>query len=235
MPRLPPELVRSVETLNDLTPDQVDEARRLAHESKGQAASYLQQLVVKCHLGWAADFIDHFLLDSDEVDVRTWGIHDSLYVPGLEWDQLVTEPLATCLTLLEKIEGESFVRVPPRNSNLRYDHFCGAPGVIVRGKPYWCDLSADRIRGLMSPRDLEPITNVEIAVRRWIASRVAWRLDAGKRPLPATVGEVAAVLELKAPMSRDGEIAVAGLICEQGMTGREEMAPGFRGPDEWYA
>ena len=238
MPRLPPELIRSVETLNDLTPEQVDEARRLAPEGKGLAASYLQQLVVRCHLKWAADFIDEVLLVSAHVDVRTWGIYDALCVPQLwneqQWNELLLQPLSTTLAVVETIEGKGLVRQVPRMSGWDHESFCGGPGVVVRAKPYWWR-PPESITWTSEIGDVEPITNIEVAGRRWIASRLAWKWKFTGRPLPATPADVAAALELKAPMSRDGEIAVSGLIREQEMTGREEMAPGFRGPDEWYA
>ena len=135
--------------------------------------------------------------------------------------------------MLDRIEGEQQVRRPPW-AKWDYSLFSGGPGVLVRSKPYWWETPAG-VACLMRPGDVEPIENLEIAGRRWIASRVAWKWKFTKRPLPATPEEVARVLGLTAPMSRDGEIAVAGLIREQGIGENEEMAPGFRGPDEWYA
>src|SRR5688572_10886061 len=111
---------------------------------------------------------------------------------------------------------------------------CGGPGVLVRNKPYWWTPKG-RFRWTLAPRDLEQITNPRIAGRRWIASRVAWRWQSMKRPPPATPDEVATALGLKAPLSRDGEIAVCGLIREAALQTNEDLAPGFLGPDEWYA
>ena len=222
---------KTVATLNDLTDEQVEEARGWALKRKAEAAWFLESLVVKCHLGWAASFIDEVLLGS--ADAKTWGFADVLCIPDVQWDALVASPLDASFGALASLEGERHVRCPP----LIKDHiseFCGAPGVFVRGKPYWWDCP-EGVEGLLKAKNLEPVENLAIAGRRWIASRVAWKWKFTRTSLPRTPLEVASALKLQTPLSRDGEIAIAGLIREQTITAHHELAPGFRGPDAWYS
>lgn len=222
---------KTVATLNDLGADQVEEARGWLHEGKGAAAWFLESLVVKCHLGWAAPFIDEVLLGS--ADWKTWGFEDVLCIPKLEWNQIGAADLASSFRALDPLAGEQHVRRAPLMKD-KDSQFCGAPGVFVRGKPYWWECPAGT-EGLLSAKDLEPVENLMIAGRRWIASRVARHWTITRRPLPETPQDVASTLKLKTPLSRDGEIAIAGLIREQELSGNHELAPGFRGPDAWYA
>lgn len=222
---------KTVATLNDLTDEQVEEARGWARENKGKAAWFLESLVVRCHLGWAAPFIDEVLLGS--ADWKTWGFKDVLCIPKLEWNEVGAAVLATSFGRLDPLEGERHVRCAARVKD-HNSRFCGAPGVFVRGKPYWWECLAG-VEGLLKATDLEPVENLVVAGRRWIAARVAWHWTVTARPLPATPQEVASTLKLQTPLSRDGEIAIAGLIREQTITANHELAPGFRGPDAWYS
>jgi hypothetical protein len=222
---------KTVETLNDLSTEHLEEARRLARIHKYRAAYYLADLVRKYNVGWAAPFIDEVLLGS--ADVRTWRIEDALCVADVEWTDLVTKSLDQSLSPLAQIEGEPDLRERPLMTTWEATRLCGAPGVLVRATPYWWKAPAGT-RSTSVTDDLEPIANRAIAGRRWIASRVAWKWRFAKVALPATAREVASVLGLTAPLSRDGEIAVSGLIREGEIRSNEDLAPGFRGPDEWY-
>lgn len=85
---------------------------------------------------------------------------------------------------------------------------------------------------------LEHVDDVDVAMRRWIASRVAWLLERQGVTLPvdATVADVTTALAVDVPCSADAEIAIRGLLREERELGpSSEAVPGFRGPDEWYA
>ena len=84
---------------------------------------------------------------------------------------------------------------------------------------------------------LEHVDDVGVAMRRWMASRVAWQLAQQGVTLPpdATVSDVMAALSVDAPCSADAEIAIRGLLREERELGpSSDTVPGFRGPDEWY-
>jgi hypothetical protein len=223
---------KTVATLNDLTDEQLEEARGWARERKAAALWFLQSLVVKCQLG-CDHFIDEVLLGS--ADARTWGFSDILCIPDLSLNALVTRPLTASLASIDPIDGERHFRSPPKQDD-RDSHTCGVPGVLVSGKPYWWAVPQGVI-GLGAQPDFERIDDVIIAGRRWIASRVArtWEGTFTRTALPRTPQEVASALKLEAPLSRDGEIAIAGLIREQDISENLDRAPGFRGPDAWYA
>lgn len=85
--------------------------------------------------------------------------------------------------------------------------------------------------------NLEQVDNVEVAVRRWIASRIAWQIAQQGIALPAdaAVSDVMTALSVNIPPSADAEIATRGLLREEREFGPStEDVPGFRGPDEWY-
>jgi hypothetical protein len=229
-PPAPP--YKSVATLNDLSPEQVEEARSLLSMGPAKAAVYLQNLVVKCHLDDAADFIDDVLRGS--ADARTWGRKDWLCAPKLSAGQLISQSLADTLRPLDGIEGERWMREVPGFVDWRVSYHSGAPAVLVRGRPYWCP-TPDGITCLTLNKyvSIEEVTALPLAMRRWIALRVAQEFRA--RALPATRQAIGVALGVAGQLSRDGEIAVDALLREQTLEQAADGTPGFRGPDEWFA
>lgn len=71
-----------------------------------------------------------------------------------------------------------------------------------------------------------------ICWRRWIASRVAWACCDASAPSGFDVARVRVLLENA--NSDDAQVALRGLSREAEVV-RDARAPGFRGPDEWFA
>ena len=83
---------------------------------------------------------------------------------------------------------------------------------------------------------LEEVTDPQVAVRRWIASRLASCLFAWGRLDTAREVPDLAVPDLPFDQwSPDAQIAGRGLLRElREMSPSEDAIPGFRGPDDWY-
>ena len=216
-------------TLNDLTADQLRELRELAAASRGRAASRLERLVPDVPLGTIADFMDQVVLGG--ADAASWGRGDRLCVPALPPRLLLAQPVEATLAPLGAVEGRRWLRMPPRASEWDWSPFCGGPGVLVADAPYWFAGPAGADWTAVDPAALEPVGDLEVAARRWIASRAAFDLRAG--PLPDTPAGIATAIGIT-ELAPDGEIALAGLLRERSLADDGRLAPGFRGPDEWY-
>src|SRR6187549_2897555 len=94
---------KSVATLNDLSAEQLAEARRRAAIDDVDAVEYLRALVVECNLGEGARFVDEALRGS--IDPATWGRNDVLTVPLVSIATLVTSSIGEILEPVQKVEG----------------------------------------------------------------------------------------------------------------------------------
>lgn len=216
-------------TLNDLGDEPLRELRELAATSRGRATSRLERMVPDVPLGTIADFMDQVVLGG--ADAATWGRGDRLCVPDLPPRLLLAQPVEAILAPLAAVDGRRWLRMPARASEWDWSPFCGGPGVLVADAPYWWSGPDAANWTDAAAIDLEEIGDLEVAVRRWIASRAAFDLRAAT--LPDTPAAIAAAVGA-AGLSPDGEVALAGLLRERGLDGAADRAPGFRGPDEWY-
>lgn len=222
----------SVPTLNDLSEDHLAELRRLATKDEKVALMYLCHIVERCHVVYAGRFIDDVVFRS--ADARNWGRGDRLVLPSLLVIDNVCLPLEESLAPLRTFDRKAWVRVRPALP-ARDDRFCGAPGAVTGSQPYWYLPPAMGFTAVLLPDerdDLEPMTDLTMTGRRWLASRIAERL--GRRPLPGSGAELAAALGAAGPVSRDAEIALEALHREASLGGAAAGMPGFRGPDDWF-
>lgn len=222
---------RRIESLNDLGEAEVAEARALLRESGRVAAvRHLTQLVDGTSLGTAADFVEDVL--ERGADAGSWRRKDRVYVPAAARARdLVSRPLFETLSVLDGIEGQRWVRPVPDRVSWVSSPATGAPGVLVRAVPYTESAPPGTVATSAAAGEIEPVGDLEIAARRWIASQVAAELRG--RPLPATAAGIASALGVTGSLSRDGEIAIGGLLLESSL-GEDDRVPGFRGPDAWY-
>lgn len=222
----------SVPTLNDLSEDHLAEMRRLEDKDAKVALMYLCHIVERCDIGTAGRFMDDVLFRS--ADARDWGRGDRLVLPSLSLIDNVCLPLEEMLAPLRTFDRNAWVRVRP-SLPARDDRFCGAPGAVTGSQPYWYLPPAIGYTAVLLPDvrdDLEPMTDLMITGRRWLASRIAERLS--WRALPGSAAELAAALRAAGPVTRDAEIALAALHREASLDAAGRM-PGFRGPDDWFA
>jgi hypothetical protein len=221
----------SVPTLNDLSEDHLAEMRRLEDKDAKVALMYLCHIVERCDVGHAGRFMDDVLFRS--ADVRSWGRGDRLFLPSLLLIDNVCLPLSESLAPFQGFDRNAWVRIRP-TLPARDDRFCGAPGAVIESQPYWYLGPIGFTAVLLSAErdDLEPMTDLTITARRWLASRIAGRL--GRRPLPGSGAELAAALGASGPVSHDAEIALEALRREASLGGAAQGMPGFRGPDDWF-
>jgi hypothetical protein len=114
------------------------------------------------------------------------------------------------------------------------DTTLGAPGVLRHDLDYHYSPPLNVLDFLIDrPLALGDIGDLEIAVRRWMALRMARHLlRIGVAPHGAPVELLSEVFP-SSRVSSDATIAVGALIRETDQY-EDDGIPGFRGPDDWY-
>jgi hypothetical protein len=146
-------------------------------------------------------------------------------------EQLCLEPSA----LLAPIGGDFEVRIVPRYEDwVAGVSWVGAPACPQPDADYRSPLPS-RTVGIANPT-VEPVSDKAVAIRRWIASRLAAVLNrAGELDAINEPSQITAKLSPYDQWSNDARIAANALIRERRELKREEREiPGFRGPDAWY-
>jgi hypothetical protein len=223
----------SIPTLNDLGPEMLEEGRRLAKRSPVVAARYLEYHVARAVE--APDFVDEVLLGS--ADPTTWGTRDVLCFVYRD-DALLSLSVDDMVETLREVSGERWWRSEPLLANWTSWGDAGAPAVFVRGARYWW-------RNPGGTHDVSVTGRIEriesagftTASRRWLASRIAWRArDYLAARSPSVDGLLSALGASPGQLSKAGQIALDALLREASRPADSLLlAPGFRGPDEWYS
>jgi hypothetical protein len=226
----------SIPTLNDLTEEMVDEVRLLARVSKVLLVRYIRYIVKRPTFGEIEDFERDVL--QGHADVKSWGIRDVLCIPRIDDTAAASYRVSDLIAALGEMKGERWWRVKP----VRWDYwdYRSIPGVLVRAVPYWWYETLPR--NLDSHAEIEPFEFIHeglivSAFRRWIASRVAWRARQYlERGTPSMEGILLAIKLTHGDLSEDGRVAIEALLRESALGNGDmfSLAPGFRGPDEWY-
>ncbi len=144
------------------------------------------------------------------------------------------------MTKLSSVPGERWWRDIPTREAWGTDGGMAAPGVFIRSARYWLErtLPDDTWAGAIR-RPIERLdpTDLPIAVRRWLATRFAWRARTYVRVGRPTFEGLLATLSLsRDDLSADAVIAVRGIFRESTLDeGSSPVVPGFGGPDAWYA
>jgi hypothetical protein len=237
---LPPEQRGAIPTLNDVPPDILAEARRLAQRSRGVAVDLLMFYVASADLGQLYDFVRDVVEGGEAPE--TWGVSDVLCTQDISVEQALVGGGAAVLGGLSAIEGERWWRMQPAGERWSNDDWPGAPGVLVKRVPYyWRSPTPAREfwhspgKGRITIAKIE-VAEIDLAVRRWLASRVAWKLHVMDSHELTSVEEVCAVLGVEVDrVSTDGRLALTGMVHEltQIAPGLRRF-PGFDGPDDWY-
>lgn len=224
----------SVETLNDLPDELVREARVLNRTSRVASTEYLRYYVRK------ADVVDGFIqdvLEHDKVSAAEWGKRDVMCFPHGSAAQCAVLDETRLLAPLSDIEGERWVRVVPTPWGWDWSGIAGAPGVLVRAAPYWFEPPETVAYGDVESEVIEeiPVDGLDIAVRRWLASRVAWELRRRDPVTGTNMMEVCAGLGIEPErLSMWARAAIGGLLRSGWPVSTGSPPPGFDGPDDWY-
>lgn len=220
---------RTIRTLTELRPDQLSEAARLLESSRLNAAHYLRGLVRHNDLDDVADFLAEVVAGG--ADVKTWRIRDVICVMDISMPWLTGLSLEQLEKVMGAVDGSKWYRLRPGRDHWDSFPFCGAPGVLVENAPYWWRSPDSTNFNDVSKEDLEPVEDLLVGLRRWIASRIAWEVRG--QPLAASVEGVISQLRASPP-SRDARAAIEGLLRETTSFGNHDSVPGFRGPDALY-
>lgn len=223
----------SIESLNDLPAELLAEASDLAKKSWPAAVRYLEFYVRR--RDEVMDFVEEVLVGG--ANAATWRIRDVVCYPRLELSALCHITVREYVESLRSVEGERWYRIAVE-AQTTYSDDLGAPGVLVRDARYWWRPSGDEV-GFASTagRQIEylPDGALPIAIRRWIASRLAWYFDklilAGSTDWSQLL---AAAQEAAAGVSGDAALALRGLSRELRAYPTVTKSLGFRGPDDFY-
>ena len=110
----------------------------------------------------------------------------------------------------------------------------GAPACPQPDADYRSEVPTGTV-SLADPK-IEHVTDTVVAVRRWIATRLAADLDRrGRLDVVQDLTEVASTLPPLQRWSEDARVAAWALLRERRELERKpDEIPGFRGADTWY-
>ena len=210
--------------LNDVPESLLREARALA--DSGRAKELLMRRTSPESWDYLDPFIEDVVLGGEsaaswargQVVVPDFSLVDQLRLDGAE--------------LLAPLGGGLAHRVTPSLDDWRSGaSWVGAPALLLPDADYRY-LPPDGTSAL-GTMETEEVRDVAVALRRWIAARLA-RVAGSFDSLEAVAAGTAGVPALR-EWSRDAVIAASGLLRERREIGGERGGiPGMRGPDEWY-
>lgn len=228
----------SVPFLNRFPAHLLADARKIYKETKSALLTFH---FIKFYAGAGqVDEVKSFIEDviAGEQEPDAWQRSDRLYLSSVALPHILGNTTGEILAPLRDAPGEHWVRQRPRRSHWSWSSACGQPCVLHRSSDAEWRQPEGVFHLLVSDYSgLEHVNDVDVAVRRWMASRVAWQLAQRNVSLSvdAAVSDVMTALSVDVPWSADAEIAIRGLLREERELGpSEDAVPGFRGPDEWY-
>lgn len=226
---------RTIPSLAELPLSLVDDARRLARQSRLHAVAFLQHYLVDPRLDDMADFIDEVLLGDG--DLQAWVTRDRLCVPVLAWQRVLRLEAAELLAPIASVGESNWCRIVPRVERW-YLESTGVPGIWIRRRYDWSPPENATTIGFGSaPPPLEPVIDLDVALSRWIASRIAWAMKAELATGLLTAQSAAEFFRVSADeLSGLARHTIAALSRELAALGwSDDAIPGFRGPDSWYS
>ncbi|MEW5930114.1 MAG: hypothetical protein AB1941_21875 [Gemmatimonadota bacterium] len=213
--------------LNDVPDSLLRQARALA--DSGRIRAFLMRRTAPESWEYLEAFIEDVVLGSESAAGWRRG---QVLVPDFSLaDQLRLAPA----DLLAPLGGGFAHRVKPSLEDWRSGAaWVGAPALLLPSADYRFAVP-DRAVGL-GAAETEAVRDREVALRRWIAARLARAAEAGSAPesLESLVARSPWLPALD-EWSRDAAIAGGGLLREHGeIGGGGGGIPGMRGPDDWY-
>jgi hypothetical protein len=225
---LSPESRGSIGSLNDVPASLVEEARRLPVP---QAVDLLTYYVTPPSFTWVALFHEEVVEGGQ--DASRW-LRGRVLVPAFDTRDLLLLDTASILAPLGPAPAV-WTRLRPWPERRRED--TGAPAVF-RADVRYNDAPPDHVTPMLAEEEtlscLEPVADVAVATRRWVAWRVSEEPSCRD---PLDLEQIAARLTPRgSSLSTDARISIRALLAERDLpsSGRGSP-PGFRGPDAWYA
>jgi hypothetical protein len=236
--KLKPEEEGSLPDLGKFPPHLLAEARKIFSESRSCLLTFrfIKFYVGPGQVGDVKLFIEDVVAGGEEP--ATWRHGYRYYLPAGEFPRMLGLTVSEALAPLRHAPGERWFRVMPFRSLWSGSGESSPPFVLQPGnEEEWHPPEGAICESWGGREYLERIDDVDVAMRRWMASRVAWQLTHQGVTLPAdaTVADVMTALSVDVPCSVDAEIAIRGLLREDRELGpSSDAVPGFRGPDEWF-
>lgn len=224
---LPAEHRASISHLNDVSVDLVAEARRL--NDADLAETLLAYYVTPGHRRYFARYVQDVVFGTTPPKMWRRG---GVLVPDFNLEEQLTLDRPD---LLAPIGGKFDVRIAPRLADWEAGvSWVGSPARAQPYADYLTPLPAGTVSIANPP--LDPVIDKTLAIRRWIASRLAAVLrSAGQLDSVSDPSSISANLPPYGRWSSDGQAALKALLRERRELNREtNEIPGFRGPDDWY-
>jgi hypothetical protein len=228
--RLPEQEHRAIRSLNDVPSRIVQEARRLP--------TVLAHLFLRFYLpDTEHEFLPKFVEDVvvGAQDPASWR-KGRFLVPVPPVAELMHVEGPSVFGTLSLDPNPIWKRMPVSSEAWQTPELTtGAPGMVRPELDYHYVAPPNLLDFLLVPSlVLEDVGEIRIAVRRWIASRVARHLspDVAGRKFRDADSLIRTVFPGVSP-TNDARVAVAALLRESELRG--DGVPGFRGPDSWYA
>lgn len=233
--RVAPDERGSIPSLDAVPDALLEEVRAVASRSRMGGVEILQFYVVESDLDHVAAFLDDVVHGSR--DPEGWGRFDVLCGPSVALSDALQTSVESILSGLAPVEGDRWWRVEPSLEDWNASGSAGAPSVLIKQVPYYWTATSSTEWIRLTDERLEPIVDLDVAVRRWVASRIAWEIDpSGDGSGIGTVGRICAALQLdENRLSVDGRSSMEGLAREMSELSPDPRGvPGHRGPDVWY-
>jgi hypothetical protein len=226
----------TVASLTELPSALIEEARLVARESRLLATRFLSYYLADPRLDTMAEYIDEVLLGGADLD--QWLTREYFCMPDPNWEPLLRSDATSQLAPLALLGESHWCRPLPRFGHWHLDT-AGAPGILVRRSFEWIPPAGARTVRYDSRPAIEPVSDLPMALGRWIASRIAWVMKPDPaRDTPTTISADEVARRFRVPADELSELArtsIAGLAREIATLGWSgDAIPGFRGPDDWY-
>ncbi|MBI2900877.1 MAG: hypothetical protein HYY17_11890 [Planctomycetes bacterium] len=220
-----------ISDLNAVSPDLVRELRELPFVERSWYLRYCVDETLHRHL---QSFGEAVVVEGK--DPAGW-LRGAVLVPLLPIDRLLGSPVADIVAPLTAPDRSVSQRMVLNVTRYQQgDEFVGAPA-LPRGDIDYRWSAPDGVTRLEAGCELVAIADVPLAVRRWMASRLAWFARA-RGSYDSSLGPealVERVLGKPLEISSDARIALNGLAAEHRTLGPSDReVPGFRGEDAWY-
>jgi hypothetical protein len=226
---LSPDEQASVSNLNEVPAAVIDAATRLQPIARQVYLRYVTVDDLHRYLPvFETDVVEN------KVPAEAW-CKGGMILPDFTIADLLGLSVADLLAPLERRPDEPWLRLPAdRLSFDSHDPYCGAPGLQRPTMDYAWQEPPHVYRVILSTTVPEPVDDIVVATRRWVASRAA----AAARAFDVDESEeverlAAAIAPSLRSLSDDVRIALRALILER-RAGLADGVPGFLGPDAWY-
>ena len=220
------EKLGQLESLNDVSPAVVAVARRLgsARKAAGLISSYLRpdrQISIE-------SFVQEVVFGKTSPEIWRRGRN---LVPAWSFTEQVTlAPPALVAPVGGRFASRLVPSLPDWESGVSW---IGAPCLPEPGADYLSPVPEHAVA--LRTSQFEPVPEPSVAVRRWIAARIAAVV---KKQVGMDFRDAGATAAAYVPLSAwtpDALAALQALVRESKDLGLDQQAPpGFRGPDEWF-